>query len=182
MAKILILSGKSGHGKDTLANFFSECARKDSKKVMIIHYGDLVKYFCKEYYNWNGEKDIVGRSLLQHLGTDVVRKYDESYWTRCVAEFCAAVQDEWDYILIPDARFVNEIELTKFFLPQAQVVRIIRFQDGEEYRNPFLTQAQHQHPSETSLDNYHGFDYVIKNFNNDLSFVQEQAKKLYKEI
>ena len=178
MAQTIILSGKSGHGKDTFANFFAELARKDNKRVMIIHYGDLVKYFCKEFYNWNGEKDEYGRYLLQHIGTDVVRATNPDYWANCVAQFCATIQKEWDYILIPDARFPNEITITQKYLSNSCTIRIIRYENGEKYKNPLLTEAQYQHPSETSLDNYR-FDFIIENFNNSLEFLQTAAKNIY---
>ncbi len=39
-------------------------------KVLIAHYADLVKYVAKTFFEWNGEKDEYGRSLLQHIGTE----------------------------------------------------------------------------------------------------------------
>ena len=44
-------------------------------------------------------------------------------------------------------------------------IRITRYKEGTEeiYLNPALTEEQHQHPSETSLDMYFGFDYAVTN-------------------
>lgn len=161
---IFIISGKSGHGKDTFANIIKEKLNNVGCNVMIIHYGDLVKYYLKQYYNWDGEKDEAGRKLLQTLGTDIVRNYDPNYWTEVVARFIAAVKNDWDCILIPDARFVNEVELTKYYCPEAKTIRIERYnEDNSLYLNPALTEKQHKHPSETNLDDYEDFDYYVQN-------------------
>ena len=85
--KIYLISGKSGSGKDTFANYSKNFLEKQGKKVLIIHFADLVKYYSKQYYNWNGEKDEAGRTLLQQLGTDKMRSINPNYWARTVSEF-----------------------------------------------------------------------------------------------
>lgn len=146
--QLILISGKAGHGKDTLAGFLKECMEADGKKVLITHYGDLLKYICKQFFGWDGQKDEKGRTLLQYVGTDIIREQKPNYWVDFIAGILRMFKDEWDYVLIPDVRFPNEIEGMKEFNPKH--IRIIR--PGFN----MLTKEQQKHPSETALDNYYG--------------------------
>ena len=42
--KVVCISGKAGHGKDTVAKIMNERLLNDGHRVLITHYGDLVKY------------------------------------------------------------------------------------------------------------------------------------------
>ena len=162
----ILISGKSGSGKDTLANFMKQELEAEGKRVLIIHFADPVKWIAAAYFNWNGQKDQVGRSLLQFLGTDCVRKYDENFWADFVGRFIRVMReaDNFDYAIVPDARFVNEIDRVCLLNYGAKLIRIDRYNpDGSAWSNPLLTEEQRQHASETSLDNYRYFDYRIRN-------------------
>ena len=78
--KVILISGKAQHGKDTLAGMLKNHLEDKSYRVLIAHYGDLVKYVCEKFFNWDGNKDEAGRTLLQYVGTDVVRKQNENFW------------------------------------------------------------------------------------------------------
>ena len=116
-------------------------------RVLITHYGDLVKYICRTFFDWNGEKDRYGRTLLQYVGTDVVRKENENYWVDFVIGIIQLFGDNWDYVVIPDCRFPNEVERLKEAGLDVHHLRVIR-KDFESS----LTEEQKNHPSETSLD------------------------------
>ena len=135
------------HGKDTTAKFLQDALQEKSRRVLVAHFGDLVKYVCQKFFGWNGEKDEAGRTLLQQIGTDRVRAQDENYWVRFLAEILTMFPDQWDYVLIPDCRFPNEISCLKDAGLDILHVRVVR---------PFfvspLTQEQQNHPSETALD------------------------------
>lgn len=163
--QILIISGKSASGKDTAANIMRKNIEAHGLKVITIHYADCVKFYAQQYYGWNGEKDIAGRTLLQELGTNKVRTKFPDYWSELVGKFLAAVPNDFDMAFIPDARFPNEISIVKAFNPQAKVLRIERInEDGSPYVNPNLTKEQLLHPSEISLDFHEEmFDYIIQN-------------------
>lgn len=176
----MIISGKSASGKDTFANMMKEKLEQSGCKVLIIHFADLVKFYAKQYYNWDGTKNEEGRSLLQRLGTDLVRNKYPEYWAQAVAKFLVVMNenDEFDCAFIPDARFENEIEVVKYYIPNAITIRIKRYSDGVQYFNPSFTEEQHKHPSETDLDDYCEFDYYIENHN--LKELQESAEFLLK--
>jgi tRNA uridine 5-carbamoylmethylation protein Kti12 len=96
--KIILLSGHAQHGKDTSANFLKEIIEKDGKKVLITHYADLLKFLCKNMFEWNGIKDEQGRHILQYVGTDVIRKQNPDYWVGFISEFLKLFPKEWDYV------------------------------------------------------------------------------------
>ena len=54
---VILISGKARSGKDSFANALSEILQSKDKKVLITHYADLLKYVCRQFFDWNGEKD-----------------------------------------------------------------------------------------------------------------------------
>ena len=165
MNRTILISGKAGSGKDTVAQFMKEELEKHDKKVLIIKYGDAVKWVLRDYFNWNGEKDEVGRTLLQYIGTDVVRAKHPNFWTAIVVGLLQSFEpyNDFDIAIVSDARFPNEVDIALQELQNCVAVRIERKNpDGSEWINPALTEEQRKHPSETSLDHY-AFDYVIHN-------------------
>lgn len=183
MKGTIILSGKSGSGKDTVAKFMKEELAKHGKKTLIIHYADAVKWFCRDFLDWDGKKDQVGRSLLQLVGTDLVRKIHPNFWTGIVVGLIQAFEptSDFDVAIIPDARFPNEVDISLASLKNSVSVRIERTNaDGTPWINPALTETQREHPSETSLDVF-AFDYVIHN-DEDLNTLQESAITILKDL
>ena len=157
--KIINISGKAQHGKDTTALILKKKLESKNKKVIITHYADLLKYEAKQFFNWDGNKDERGRQILQYIGTDVIRKINPGYWVNFIKEFMSMFENEWDYVIIPDCRFPNEIEAWGIDSWSNIAVRVIR----DNFISN-LTPEQLNHPSETALDDYE-FDYYI--FNSD---------------
>lgn len=144
---MVLISGKARHGKDTLAGFLKEYLEKRNKRVLVAHYGDLVKYICRTFFDWDGVKDEKGRDLLQRVGTDTIRKEDPDFWAWFIYQVLRFFPDAWDYVLIPDCRFPNEITTPLDYGFGTYYLRVVRpnFDNG-------LTPAQQEHPSETALD------------------------------
>lgn len=155
--RFLLISGKAQRGKDTSANIFYEELTDKGYKVLVTHYADLLKWMCKSYFNWNGEKDDVGRTILQKVGTDTIRAKDPDFWVRWIITVMKLFPDEWDYVIIPDCRFPNEIDS---MMAAFQYVTHIRV-DRPGFISP-LTIEQQNHISETALDNY-GYEYLLTN-------------------
>lgn len=183
MNRTILISGKAGSGKDTIAEFMKEELEKHKKKVLIIKYGDAVKWVLRDYFNWDGKKDAVGRTLLQYIGTDVVRAVHPNFWTGIVVGLLQAFEPrgDFDIALVPDARFPNEVDIALQGLQNCITVRVERTNpDGTEWINPALTEEQRKHPSETSLDNY-AFDYVVHN-DEGLDLLKESAITILKDL
>ena len=154
--KVLCISAKAQHGKDTAAALIKDYLESKGNRVLITHYADLVKFICTKFFDWDGQKDEKGRTLLQYVGTDVISSQQPSYWVDFIISILKFFENEWDYVLIPDCRYpVEVIRMSTAF--ETQILRIERpnFENG-------LTEKQKQHVSETSMDNYF-FDAVIYN-------------------
>lgn len=169
--KIITISAKARHGKDYTASLLKNKLEQDGSKVLITHFGDLVKYVCSTFFDWDGKKDEKGRTTLQYVGTDMIRKQRSNYWVDFVLGILEMFPNEWDYVIIPDTRFPNENDTFKNKGFDIETVRVVRpnFDNG-------LTEEQKNHESEIALDNYH-FDYLIVN-NGDETIYKEVDKFL----
>lgn len=173
-----MISGKARHGKDQTAIMLKEQLELEGKKVLTVAYGDYLKYICVKYFGWNGQKDEEGRELLQYVGTDLVRiKLNKpNFWVNQVKDLINAIGELFDYVLITDCRFKNEVEVIKrAFKSKAVSLRVNRPNFISK-----LTKEQKQHASETELDNYN-FDYYIEN-NGTLEDLKYKAIETLNEI
>lgn len=155
--KVILISGKAQNGKDTVAQTLQNKLTNDGKRVLITHYADLLKYICKNYFGWDGVKDDNGRQMLQYVGTDVIRKQNPSLWVDFVAMMLKYFHENWDYVIIPDCRFPNEVTTMVDSGFDTVHLRVVR----GDFNSP-LTDEQQKHPSETALDNVKP-DYYINN-------------------
>lgn len=155
--RVIAISGKAQNGKDTTAGYLKCALESDGYRVLVTHYADLLKYMCKQYFGWGGQKDDAGRQILQYVGTDVIRNKRPDFWVDFVISVIDLFPDEWDYVLIPDCRFPNEIERLKSSGLDTTHIRVRR----SNFISP-LTAEQQMHPSETALDNVKP-DYYIEN-------------------
>lgn len=168
--KVICISGKAGAGKDTYAGYLAEELRSDGYKVLVVHYADLLKFVCKQFFDWDGSKDEHGRWLLQYVGTNVVREQNKDFWAQTLMCLLDYLEDfaQWDFVIIPDTRFQNEIDIVKEFCFPMLHIRVERPGMGAN-----LTEAQRNHPSEVGLDNA-VYDLIIEN-DGDLESLMESA-------
>ena len=170
--KVIAISGKAESGKDTIAKEIKQLLEKQNYKVMIIHFADVLKFVCRQYFDWNGEKDEQGRTLLQQVGTEMREKNNPNMWVNITKELINGIGVEFDYVLVPDTRFKEEINMLNEYFDCISV-RVLRQDidsDGvaSDHIN-HLTDEQRAHKSECDLDDYK-FDYFIINnyyINND---------------
>ena len=170
---VICISGKAQHGKDTTASLIKEILEENGERVLIAHYADLLKYICRTFFGWDGNKDEKGRHILQYVGTDVIRQKAPNYWVDFIAGFLELFDGEWDYVLIPDTRFPNEVDLMKDKFG-ATHIRVIR----PGFVSP-LTTEQQNHPSEVALDDYIP-DCFLEN-SGDIEVLRETVNTWIKE-
>jgi hypothetical protein len=154
--KIILISAKARCGKDTAAEILEVILKRENKRVLIIHYADFLKNFCKEHFGYISKEIGNGREILQHFGTDVVRKNYQDTWVDMMVALLKGIQSEYDYIIIPDVRFPNEIEKIQNVF-NTVVLRIVRTNFETN-----LTTKEQKHESETALDNYK-FEHIVLN-------------------
>ena len=176
--KIIMISGKMRHGKDTCAQFIKEELERMDKRILIIHYADYLKFILKQYFGWDGEKNEEGRKLLQIVGTDLIRARQPDFWVDIVAKFLLVTHDQWDYVLIPDTRFPNEITKMKmmFGIQNTFSLRV----DRVDFVPEEATKEQLAHPSETALDGYEFDNYIFNT--GDLNALREKIQTYVKTL
>lgn len=183
--KIILISGKSGHGKDYLSCKLKKELESQDKKVVIDHFARYIKEILKIYGNWDGEKNDTWRYLLQYLGTEIIRQkmYKPMFHVQRICEDIDAASKvlNIDYVIVSDARFQNEVEYCKAYFPNDVVtIKVERFNEDLSKYDNFLTAEQRIHDSECGLDNYI-FDYKFNNIEND-DESQSRINYLIKEI
>lgn len=155
--KIICISGVAHSGKDTTAGLIQKRLHGNGKRVLVTHYADLLKFMCSQLFGWDGQKDEHGRHILQYVGTDVIRKQLPDFWVDFIIRELRLFPDQWDYVIIPDCRFPNELSRLKEEGFDVTHVRIVRNANENN-----LTDEQRKHPSETALNDV-APDYVIQN-------------------
>ena len=153
---IITLSGKARHGKDTAAEMLQTKLTEEGKRVLNIRYADYLKFIVATYLGGSYERTPENRTLWQHFGTETVRARDEHFWVDTVVRLVKVLSDRFDYVLIPDVRFPNEITrwTEEGFLVRTLHVTRTGFEND-------LTAAQRAHASETALDGF-SFDRYLR--------------------
>ena len=151
--KLIILTGKAQSGKNETANIIKKYLEKQNKKAVIISYAKYLKDYAKEITNWNGKESTKPREFLQQIGVELIKnKINENMLINRIKEDIQVYEYFFDIIIISDARFIEEIEIVK----EKTVIKI----EGKENK---LTTNEKKHITETALDTYNKYDYIIKN-------------------
>lgn len=154
-SKLIILTGKAQSGKNASANIIKKYLEKQNKKTVIISYAKYLKDYAKEITNWNGRESTKPREFLQQIGVELIKnQIDENMLINRIKEDIKVYEYFFDVIIISDARFKEEIENIK--TNNTIVIKV----DGKENK---LTNNQKQHITETALDDYKKYDYIIEN-------------------
>ena len=175
--RIYLLHAHAQSGKDTCAAMMKEEYEKRGKRVIIIAFADYVRMCLDKYYGVKEYKTPEGRTLIQHFATDLVRKNDPTFWGRTVGDLLRAIEDDFDYAIIPDWRFENEYTSLASRFDWHIIPRVLITRPNNEATDN-MTDAQRKHQSETELDNYKNFDYNISNEFNKLDETREQIIKM----
>lgn len=166
--KIIVISGKQFSGKDTVAKILLETF-KDFKRIGI---GDAIKL---EYSKKNdltfeqieAEKHLYREDLIK-LGNRG-RAYDPDFWLKKILEL--------DYnIIVPDVRVTHEVEMFK-----ARNAFLLRVEASPEARSLRGKIVSGDDSTETGLDNYKTWDYIIDN-NGNYETLVTNAKPLIELI
>jgi len=169
---IVTFSGKARHGKDTALEIARQNLGEQGKKVFVTGYADYLKTILANGYGWNGKKDEAGRALLQRVGSEY-RDKDPNFWVDHVINNIKAVGSEYDYILIRDARYPNEITRWADYGFPIHSIHVERL----NFKND-LTLEQQNHSSENALDGFLFDKYIAAA---DLKNLETSIKKHLKE-
>jgi hypothetical protein len=191
MRKLLVISGKKQHGKDTFAKYII----KNTKNILPTFkyaFADPIKEIAIKMFPQINKKDLWGpsenreniikdcinpitnkplkvRDVLVFIGK-YGRQCNENCWVN--AAFSNELFNKQKFnlkkmaIVISDGRFLNELEYSKKY--GAKIIRIIR---------PDIKSTSVEE-SETNLDNVSldYYDYIV--YNNSIEKLKEEAKKV----
>lgn len=173
--KIFVIAGKARHGKDTVASMIKNIYK--DKKVINLSYGSYIKEYAKKISDWDGSEETKPRELLQTLGTEVIRKnIDENFFIKRLCDDIRVYSYYFDVITISDARFPSEIETPKKLFENVISVKVER-----DNFSSSLTSEQMKHSTETALDNYDNYDYIIKN-DGRIEDLEDKVLQMIKEV
>ena len=166
--RVFLIAGKAGCGKNEVANIIKE----ELPNTVITAFSKYIKLFALELTEWDGRDITKPREFLQNMG-DKLRAIDEDFLTKRILEDLEVYKREGIVnVVISDVRLVHELEYFKNL--SGYDVIAIRVNCSNSTRE--LTDSEKSHHTETALDTYQAFDYVVYNDMN------ENLKKEIKEI
>ena len=179
--KIILISGKAESGKDTLAKYLKGKLEAKGEKVIVSRFARYLKMYIQDVYDWDGvTKDEFVRNRHQVIGTDIIKEKlnFKAFHAKRLAEDMEIYKELGvDCVLLPDARFRDEIHMFKAMFPdECIVVRVNRY----DYQNN-LTEEQRSHKSECDLDNFK-FDYVIHTRKNSIGQLHDEADRVLRKV
>ena len=105
--KVVLITGMSGSGKDTLAELLSLYLVENNLNVWIQHNADPVKYMANVYFDVDNYKTDIGKKIMMGI-TDLMYSTDAFYFEKISMK---RVPKDTDVLIIPDWRYLN----TKYY-------------------------------------------------------------------
>jgi hypothetical protein len=156
---IIGFGGDARNGKDSAGIILKEKLEQKGKSVLKINLADYLKFLVATYFGGSYERTPENRTKWQHFGTEKVREVDPNFWVDTIIRMLSVFGDDFDYVIISDVRFPNELFRfdDKDFETYSVKVERLNFEND-------LTPEQRLHSSETSMSTF-PFDYYIKSEN-----------------
>lgn len=160
--KIFLIHAPARSGKDACGEVMKEYYESKGKRVCMIAFADAVKFTLERYYGITDFKSKEGRTHIQQYATNQCRGVNPTIWADWVCDWLKATEEDWDIVIVPDWRFLNEYEvLAEGFGKERIRTMYIERPDIEVISD--LTEEQKQHQSESELNSFKKYNYVIKN-------------------
>ena len=174
--KIFLLAGKAGCGKDLLGRYMKTKYDFKGDSTCILHITTPLYEYAKNYFSWSGDMREKPREFLQEMGIEVIRNtlHKDTFLVDRLCEDIDILKHYFDVFIITNGRLVSEFNVLKESFPDIKIIYVIR----ENYDNQ-LTEKERNHITETDMENYTDYDYVIKNTNKEELF--KEADKIISE-
>lgn len=169
--KIIILSGKAQSGKNECSNIIKNYYDRLGLRTIVISYAFYLKVYAKNVLGWDGNDSSKPRDFLQQVGVELIKNnINSNMLVDRVIDDIKVYSYFFDIIVISDARFVNEISSIKNNFSNVCVIHVLG-------KDNSLSDKQRSHSTETGLDDYSDYDFII---NNDGS--KDELKKKVLEV
>lgn len=177
---IFLVAGRARSGKGTIAKYLENYYQNLNKKVIISPYTKYLKKYIEDITGEKIDENNKPRELLQKISSDLIKKElnKHNFFIDRQLEDLEIYSYFADIIIIPDVRFEKEIEVIKERYSKVISIGVKR----PNYQSE-LTKEQLDDITETSLDNYKEYDYLIindeslKKLNINLLKILEEIKK-----
>lgn len=155
--RIFLIAGKSGSGKAEIAKLIKEFYIYRLETCAITEYSKPLKNFTEEITDWDGNQNTKPRGYLQQLG-DKIRSIDSKYFTNYMLNNLRIYEGLTDNVIIDDVRFPGEIEEIKLNYDEVYAIYV-----ENQFSKSNLTIEEQSHITETALEEYDEFDYILAN-------------------
>lgn len=159
--RIVLIAGKSGTGKNHVAQIMKEFLEENQQRTVITEYSKYIKLFAKEMLGWRETDPKKPREFLQEIGSfireDLGKK--DLFIERMKTDI-SVYERFFENVIICDIRYPEEIDEIKKTYSKVTTILI-----EKEEQNPELTMKEAAHITEHALENYQNFDYIIQNEN-----------------
>lgn len=175
------LGHRARQGKDTVANYMKlqdnrvkiYSLAEELKKYCALNHDALIVQWRREHPNTQPafkEDPIYGwTSILQWYGTDVARRHDPGTWIKILDSRFRSEKPQ--FAVVTDIRYPNEAEYIK--QNGGYMVNVIRQNnDGSQF---ISNDRDPNHPSEVSLNEYEGYDFIIEALDGDLKTLKRKS-------
>lgn len=158
--KIYVIAGKAKCGKTTFGNYLREELKQYGYKPCVMQITDPLYRYASNYFDWDPNCDDKPREFLQRMGIEVIQEKlgKKTFLLDRINEDIEILKEFFDVFIITDARFPEEI---KFFKEKCDHVCSIKLLRNDYDDN--LTEDERNHITETAMNNFEGFDYILEN-------------------
>ena len=155
--RIFLIAGKAGSGKNEVAKIIKEYYIYKLEDCAITSYSKYIKNFAKELTDWDGIESTKPRDFMQTMG-DKIRSVDPEYFTNHMIKDIEIYKEYVKNLVICDVRMPNEIEDIKENYDNVYSIYV-----ENQFSQSNLTVEQQSHITETALEDYNEFDYILAN-------------------
>lgn len=155
--KIFLVGGKAGSGKSEVAKYIKEYYIYKIESCVITEYSKYLKRFAIELTDWDGNSNTKPRTYLQELG-DKIRNLNSKYFINNMIEDLRIYKTLTENVVVSDVRYPDEIEDIKLNFDDVYAIYV-----ENQFSKSNLTLEEQSHRSETALEDYPEFDYVLAN-------------------
>ncbi len=158
---VYLIGGKARTGKGEISHLFKQEYEKRGYAVCEIQMMRTLKGYLKDYFGWDGKEETKPRTLLQQMGTEIIReKMGKNYFhIDRLTEDITVLSNYFSVFVVNDIRLPLEIEEMKKRFPNVVSIHVTM----DHYTSP-LEPTEQTHITELALDHYKNFDYEIVNY------------------
>ena len=158
--KIFIIGGKARSGKNTFGEYLKDHLKDYGYNPCVMHITEPLYGYARNYFSWDEREISKPREFLQKLGIEVIQQKmgKKDFLLNRLYEDIEVLENFFDVAIITDARLIHEFESIKEKYPDSVSIKLER----ENYVSD-LSEDEKKHITETELDNYNHFDYVVVN-------------------